>query len=268
MQHLDAIWAGNVVFHSAYDQMHRHGSLSPGAGYFRRTATIYDGRDASLFKLSRLRVPRYRHITGTVSLVVLMLLHLMVLSQRAFGITALEIVFWIWSLGFMMDEIAGFNEAGVSLYFMSLWNTFDMGIFLLFTTFYVLRIVGLIMPETEHAHRATAWSFDVLASCAVFLYPRIFSVLDHFRYFSQLIIAFRIMAVDMIALLILIVVACSGFFVAFTFSFARDYYSARDVSYVPSRSARIKLTVQSDTTCSRFCSASHLLRGTHGRNTT
>jgi hypothetical protein len=39
------------------------------------------------------------------------------------------------------------------------------------------------------------------------------------------------MAADMIALLVLIVISCSGFFVAFTFSFAREYSSAQDVSY-------------------------------------
>jgi hypothetical protein len=55
---------------------------------------------------------------------------------------------------------------------------------------------------------------------------------DHYRYFSQLIIAFKIMAVDMVALLVLILISCSGFFVAFTLAFARDSYSAKDVSYV------------------------------------
>jgi hypothetical protein len=40
------------------------------------------------------------------------------------------------------------------------------------------------------------------------------------------------MAADMMALLVLIVVACSGFFVAFTFSFARGHSSATDVSLV------------------------------------
>ena len=51
---------------------------------------------------------------------------------------------------------------------------------------------------------------------------------DHYRYFSQLIIAFKIMAVDMVALLVLILISCSGFFVAFT-SFARHSYSAREI---------------------------------------
>lgn len=156
--------------------MHRPGGPKPSSGGFRKTATLYDARDSSLFKLSRLRVPRYRHITSTLSLVILMLLHLMVLYHRANRTTTTEVVFWIWSLGFMMDEIAGFNETGVSLYFMSLWNTFDMGIFILFTTFYALRIMGLVMPGDTKL--VTNWSFDVLGACAVFLYPRIFSGKD------------------------------------------------------------------------------------------
>lgn len=43
----------------------------------------------------------------------------------------------------------------------------------------------------------------------------------------------RIMAVDMIALLVIILVSCSGFFVAFTFSFGQqDRATAADVGYV------------------------------------
>lgn len=52
---------------------------------------------------------------------------------------------------------------------------------------------------------------------------------DHYQYFSQLIIAFKTMAVDMVALLVLILISCSGFFVAFT-SFARNSSSATEIS--------------------------------------
>lgn len=225
IRHLEAIWAGNIVFHSAYDQWRRDG----GGPTERRSVTIYDGRHAGPFKLSRLRIPRYRHIFSTFSLTVLLYLHLRVLIERSYVITPLEIGFWLWSFGFMIDEIADFTESGVSLYFLSMWNAFDCFIFVLLLTFYTLRVIGLFMPNERDY--ITDWSFDILATCSVFLFPRIFSILDHYRYFSQLIIAFRIMAADMIALLVLIVVSCSGFFVAFAFSFVRDSYSASDISY-------------------------------------
>jgi len=36
------------------------------------------------------------------------------------------------------DEIVGFTEQGFGLYIMSVWNAFDLGILLLFVSYYVL----------------------------------------------------------------------------------------------------------------------------------
>jgi hypothetical protein len=102
---------------------------------------------------------------------------------------------------------------------MSVWNAFDLGILLLFVSYYVLRLYGILMPDVEK-HKIASMAYDVLASTAVLLFPRLFSVLDHYRYFSQLLIAFRMMAMDLVAILVLIIIACSGFFVAFTLSFS------------------------------------------------
>lgn len=249
VQQLEAIWAGTIVFHSAADSLHRqlppdHSQTHRGYGSFggtdpsthrpynkvqssgqgqgterpRRTVTLYDPRDASLFKLSRLRVPRYRQFLSTLSFAVLLGLYLAVIVQRPLHITSLEVVFWLWSAGFMLDEIVGFNEQGFSLYLMSFWNIFDLGILLLLFCYCMLRLYGVMMPVGRKLDVANQ-AYDILAASAVLLFPRLFSVLDHYRYFSQLLIAFRIMAADLVAVFILIVIACSGFFVAFSFSF-------------------------------------------------
>ncbi|KAI9797136.1 MAG: hypothetical protein M1833_005651 [Piccolia ochrophora] len=270
VQHLEAIWAGTIVFHSAADSLHRaptklvpnhtrgYGSTTPRdvtlqatlqaspdklqpakqrahQDYYpvniRRTVTIYDPSDASLFKLSRLRVPRYRQFLSTVSFAVLLALYVAVLTERSLDITALEVIFWFWSAGFMLDEIVGFNEQGFSLYIMSFWNLFDLGILLLLIVYYGLRLYGILMSD-DSKHQCADMAYDVLASNAVLLFPRLFSVLDHYRYFSQLLIAFRLMAVDLIAVFVLIMISCSGFFVAFTLSFGNDEYDGRAVAYV------------------------------------
>lgn len=265
VQQLEAIWAGNIVFHSAADQIHRpvermspaqhrgygatrdgrpirhpsrhplqseeqRGQRSPIAVGVRRTVTLYDPKDASLFKLSRLRVPRYRQFLSTLSFAILLGLYLAVLIQRSLSITLLEIVFWFWSAGFMLDEVVGFNEQGFSLYIMSFWNMFDVGILLLLMCYYFLRLYGILMPDSSKISVANL-AYDVLATNAVLLFPRLFSVLDHSRYFSQLLIAFRMMAMDLVAVFILIVISCSGFFVAFTLSFDSDDYDAGGVVY-------------------------------------
>ncbi|PQE05271.1 integral membrane channel protein [Rutstroemia sp. NJR-2017a BVV2] len=196
----------------------------------RRTVTLYDPRDASLFKLSRLRVPRYRQFFSTCSLAILLGLFLAVLSQRSTDITGLEVIFWFWSAGFMLDEVVGFNEQGFSLYIMSFWNAFDLGILLLLTVYYCMRLYGIFLVDYGR-DEWNSMAYDVLATNAILLFPRLFSVLDHYRYFSQLLIAFRLMAIDLVAVFVLILIACSGFFVAFTLSFGKAEYDAAGVAY-------------------------------------
>jgi hypothetical protein len=268
VQQLEAIWAGTIVFHSAADNLHRppqsqesskpnessQNLLVPGqnVGYgstalprppvspnkqpqqlpaqSRRTVTLYDPRDASLFKLSRLRVPRYRQFFSTCSLAILLVLFVAVLARRSMDITPLEIVFWLWSAGFMLDEIVGFNEQGFSLYIMSFWNIFDLGILLLLVIYYCMRLYGIFLVDVGR-HEWNSMAYDVLATNAILLFPRLFSVLDHYRYFSQLLIAFRLMAIDLVAISLLVLIACSGFFVAFTLSFGENEYDAAGVAY-------------------------------------
>ncbi|KAJ4301812.1 hypothetical protein N0V90_003906 [Kalmusia sp. IMI 367209] len=188
----------------------------------RKTVTLYDPHDASLFKLSRLRVPRYRNLFSTLSFGIMLGLFLAVLAEKSDDITALEMLFWIWSAGYMLDEIVGFSEQGFGLYIMSVWNAFDLGILLMFLVYYVLRLYGILMPDVHSRHEVARMAYDVLGSTAVLLFPRLFSALDHYRYFSQLLIAFRMMAMDLVAILVLIIISCSGFFVAFTLAFKKD----------------------------------------------
>jgi hypothetical protein len=259
VRQLEAIWAGTIVFHSAADSLHRkvesprRGNNSPEdvsprraparrlphmkqvaqqapvAALMRRTVTLYDPHDASLFKLSRLRVPRYRNLFSTLSFAIMLGLFLAVLSEKSDDITALEVLFWFWSAGYMLDEIVGFSEQGFGLYIMSVWNAFDLGILLMFMAYYILRLYGILMPDVSR-HDVAAMAYDVLGSTAVLLFPRLFSALDHYRYFSQLLIAFKMMAMDLVAILVLIVISCSGFFVAFSLAFKRDL-GASDAAY-------------------------------------
>lgn len=256
VRHLESIWAGTIVFHSAADSLHRYPVKPPlndhrqyGATHdagdarasparfdqpqyemVRRSVTLYDPSDASLFKLSRLRVPRYRNAFSTISYAIMLGLFLAVLIERSLDISALEIVFWFWSAGFMLDEIVGFSEQGFSLYIISVWNAFDIGILVMFFAYYILRLYGILLAGDERHHVANI-AYDVLASTAVLLFPRWFAFLDHYRYFSQLLIAFRLMALDLVAVLLLIGITCSGFFVAFSLSFNEGGYNGPAVAY-------------------------------------
>lgn len=251
VQQLEAIWNGAISFYSSADNLHRQTVRSPPSnangrnnertpllsfqkGFennrqsavqpARRTVNLYDPRNASVFKLSRLRVPRYRQFFSTCSLAILIGLFLAVLIQRSNRITSLELFFWFWSAGFMLDELVGFTEQGFSLYIMSFWNIFDLGILVLLIIYYCMRIYTVFLVGSLMGVDA----YDVLAANAVLLLPRIFSVLDHYPYFSQIILAMKIMSVDLAAVFILIFISCSGFFVFFLANTKSD---AAEVAY-------------------------------------
>lgn len=99
----------------------------------------------------------------------------------------------------------------------------------MFMAYYILRLYGILMPDVSR-HHVASMAYDTLGATAVLLFPRLFSALDHYQYFSQLLIAFRMMAMDLVAILVLIVIACSGFFVAFSLAFDIDL-SASDAAY-------------------------------------
>ncbi|KAI0417582.1 hypothetical protein F5X98DRAFT_374717 [Xylaria grammica] len=252
VQQLEAIWNGAITFYSSHDNLHRvtttsdqradadartpllgHQSFKEQASQLpvhavpvRRTVALYDPRNASPLKLSRLRVPRYRYFLSTCSLFVMICLFLAVLIHRSNLITSLELVFWFWSAGFMLDEVVGFNEQGFSLYIMSVWNIVDLGILLFLIIYYGMRLCGVFLVGSLQWNDM---AYEVLAVNAILLFPRIFSVLDHYPYFSQLLVAFRFMAEDLMALFVVILISCSGFFVFFTLSKNND--NAIDVAY-------------------------------------
>lgn len=169
VQILENIWKGNIVFYGASD---KDAQLLPHR--MRKAATTYDAREASIFKLSRLRVPRYRHWMQTISFAILLGLVIAVLLERNIMIKPLEIVMVVYAVGFMLDEIVGLNDTGSSLFLSNLWNSFDMLTLLFFIGFFVLRIWGLLFwQDTDMKY----FAYDLLAVNTVFLTPRLFSAL-------------------------------------------------------------------------------------------
>ena len=70
VQVLENIWSGKIVFYSSTDK----GYDAISFHHTRKTASLYNVKEASLFKLSRLRVPRYRHFMQTVSFAIVYLM--------------------------------------------------------------------------------------------------------------------------------------------------------------------------------------------------
>ncbi|AOW00348.1 hypothetical protein LXG23DRAFT_39146 [Yarrowia lipolytica] len=231
------IWDGSIMFQSSMDKLHRRKKpdnvfTQELVGYGRRGPGVkYCYEDASLFKLSRLRVPRYRHSIGIVTFAVLIVLYLGVLYQQHKQLGTLEVVFWLWSLGFVLEEIINFTDAGYTLYVISIWNIIDLIILVFLVSYFVVRVYALAVASPDAFYYWNARAFDLLATVAIFLFPRMFSVLDNYQYFSLMLIAVRKMTIDLVVSSVMIILFSAGFWVAFTMAFARDVFSAKKIAY-------------------------------------
>ena len=98
-------------------------------------------------------------------------------------ITAREVLLYVWIAAFAYDEFGEFRDAGLLFYQTDFWSLWDVGIILTGAAFLVARVVGLV----KDSDKAIDISFDVLSLEALFLVPRICSVMSLNPYFGSLI---------------------------------------------------------------------------------
>ncbi|KAE8417815.1 hypothetical protein BDV36DRAFT_283428 [Aspergillus pseudocaelatus] len=204
---IDHIWKGEIVF---WDTLSVHSTKKPHF-FNKRTADPY----------SRLRVPVYRKAFEAAFFVSFLVLYYAVLVERKpTGIGIFETLMYFWIAAFAYDEVSGMADAGMLFYQMDFWKLWNMGIIGTGLAFVIARIIGL----AKDSDYITDLSFDILSLEALFLVPRICSLVSLNSYFGSLTKSFfRFMPV--------VVVLYIGFLTTFTM-LARDRLSLRQMSWI------------------------------------
>ncbi|GFP57741.1 hypothetical protein ACSS6W_007424 [Trichoderma asperelloides] len=204
---ISGIWNGDIVF---WDTMSVNSSKHPHF-YNPTTSDPY----------SRLRVPKYLKCWEVLFFGVFLCLYYSVLIVRdETRLTGPEIALFFWIAAFFYDELSEWADAGAIFYATDIWNLFDMIMILIGITFAVLRIVGIMRPET----RCNDLAFDVLALEALFMIPRICSILSLSPYWGTLIPCLKEMGKDFIKFMVLIIIVYLGFLTTFSLV-GRDSFS-------------------------------------------
>ncbi|PSK53074.1 Calcium channel YVC1 [Elsinoe australis] len=166
---ITAIWDGDITFWS---------SLSIDSS---KHAHIYKARSADPY--ARLRVPKYLKWFEVAFFLGFLVLYYIVLVEKSFDhVTTAEILLYIWLASFAYNEFGEFWDAGTAFYLSDFWTLWDVGIVVTGAAFLVCRIVGL----GQGNRRVIDTSFDILAMEALFLVPRICSLLSLHPYFGTL----------------------------------------------------------------------------------
>ncbi|KAG6366412.1 hypothetical protein INS49_000589 [Diaporthe citri] len=201
------IWNGDIVF---WDRLAVDSVKRP---------RFYNKATADPF--SRLRVPKYLKSFEVIFFLIFLFLYYSVLVERnPEKISVNEVLLYVWFLAFAYDELSEYVDAGSIFYATDIWNLFDIIMILIGFIFSVLRIVGL----SKHDEKLIGSSFDVLALLALFMVPRVCSVLSLSPYWGTLIPCLKEMGKDFVKFMVLVFIVYLGFLTTFTLV-ARDTFT-------------------------------------------
>ncbi|TWU72779.1 hypothetical protein ED733_003471 [Metarhizium rileyi] len=196
---ITGIWNGDIVF---WD------TLSVNS---RKEPRFYNPHTSDPF--SRLRVPKYLKAWEVLFFIIFLFLYYSVLITRDDNrITVTEIFLFVWIAAFFYDELSEWIDAGSIFYATDIWNVFDMIMILIGFVFATLRVIGLAKQDINMNEMA----FNVLSLEALFMMPRICSILSLSPYWGTLIPCLKEMGKDFVKFMVLVVIVYFGFLTTFS----------------------------------------------------
>jgi hypothetical protein len=196
---VSAIYEGRVVYtpSSFIDILPDH--------YKQKPISLYDPRKAPLFNQYRLIVPRTRNYLEVGQFMVLLCLYVTVMnSSEPAIISKTEILFAIYTLGWVLDQFASILEHGWGVYTQNLWSFLDVTFAFIYFVYVFLRLQGLRVNDIESGRQA----LDVLAIGAPVLIPRLaFNLMSE----NMLFVSLRSMMADFTVLTVLAAWCFAGF---------------------------------------------------------
>ncbi|GAO17768.1 hypothetical protein UVI_02006360 [Ustilaginoidea virens] len=208
---ITGIWNGDVVF---WDTLSVDSVKKP---------RYYNPRTSDPF--SRLRVPKYVKAWEVIFFVAFLCLYYSVLITRNdTRITVTEIFLFVWIAAFFYDELSEWIDAGSVFYATDIWNVFDMIMILIGFTFAALPFVTGVVGLVKRNSAMNELAFNVLSLEALFMMPRICSILSLSPYWGTLIPCLKEMGKDFVKFMVLVVIVYFGFLTTFSL-IGRDVFT-------------------------------------------
>jgi hypothetical protein len=182
--------------------------------YKNRGISLYDPRRAPYLNQYRLIVPRTRNIIEAGQFIVLLILYMIMMSNREhiigprhLRLTASELIFDMYAAGWVLDELASICEHGWTVHTENLWSFLDLSFVVIFCTYFGVRMHGFATNDSSYGKLAS----DIIALAAPILLPRLaFCLMPE----NMLFISLRAMMADFMFLTLLACWCFGGFLFA------------------------------------------------------
>lgn len=198
---VDAVYRGRVVYTplSFVDILPDH--------YKHKPVSLYDPRKAPLLNHYRLIVPRSRKLIEVFQFAILLVLYILAMAHRnRTQLNGYEILFSVYTAGWILDEFAAIIEHGWEVHAQNLWSFLDITFTIIYTAYVITRIHDLLVGGPDGGH-----GLHLLSIAAPVLLPRIaFNLLPD----NIVFISLHAMMKDYTLLTLLAVWCFMGFFLA------------------------------------------------------
>ncbi|THX04768.1 hypothetical protein D6D17_05472 [Aureobasidium pullulans] len=126
----------------------------------------------------------------------------------------IEGLLYIFTLGFLCDEIAKFWKVGK--YYFGFWNSFNNTLYALLTVSFVTRMIALGHHVGDsNRHKFNELSYNFLAFSAPMFWCRLLLYFDTFRFFGTMLVVLKVMMKESLIFFALLFFVSIGFLQAF-----------------------------------------------------
>ncbi|KAL1305371.1 hypothetical protein AAFC00_002265 [Neodothiora populina] len=168
------------------------------------------------FDPDRMRVPMYQNFAQVLFSFIFLALYTGAINtiNPTGDLDVVEGLLYIFTLGFICDEIAKFWKVG--RYYLGFWNTFNNTLYAFLTVSFITRMIALTHPIADDKRiYFNTLSYNFLAFSAPMFWCRLLLYLDSYRFFGAMLVVLKVMMQESLIFFALLIVVLVGFLQAF-----------------------------------------------------
>ncbi|KAH8912687.1 hypothetical protein BR93DRAFT_948814 [Coniochaeta sp. PMI_546] len=183
----------------------------------------------------RMRAPMYQNAAQMMFSLIYLSLYTGAINTVNPGgdVDIVEALLYIFTLGFIFDEITKFWKAGYHI--LGFWNAFNNLLYGLLTVSLVLRFIAFSHSAEDPdglRHHYNTLSYNFLAVSAPMFWIRLLLYLDSYRFFGAMLVVLKVMMKESIIFFALLFVIIVGFLQSFIGLDYADDQVAGDVAFI------------------------------------
>ncbi|KAI0016092.1 hypothetical protein F4780DRAFT_798742 [Xylariomycetidae sp. FL0641] len=198
----------------------------------------YKERDSTAFFThldpDRMRAPMYQNAFQLLISIIYLALYTGAINtiNPTGDLDVVEILLYIFTLGFMFDEITKVWKAGWQI--LGFWNAFNNVMYGLLMVSLAMRLVAFSVPwdRAQEREQWNSFSYNFLAFTAPMFWARLMLYLDSFRFFGAMLVVLKMMMKESIIFFALLIVVIIGFLQAFIGMDYADDMAGEDTIFI------------------------------------